>query len=132
AALAERLAASTIARVRRGSRDGMEAPRFGTRTRASGGTRRPRRAEYCPRPTMEADDSKDGARIARLPARIRHGGGALAAIVAGNPGRAREEFTRALAAGVPAAALGEVARLAHLFRRFPRALHGLQALSEAL
>ncbi len=81
---------------------------------------------------MEADDSKDGPRSARLPAPIAFGGRALAAIVSGNPGRAREEFTRALASGVPAAALGEVARMAHLFGGFPRALHGLQALSAAL
>jgi len=81
---------------------------------------------------MEADDSKDGDRFARLPDLIRHGGRALAAIVSGHPGRSREDFTRALAAGVPAAALGEVARMAHLFGGFPRALHGLQALGDAL
>jgi alkylhydroperoxidase/carboxymuconolactone decarboxylase family protein YurZ len=81
---------------------------------------------------MEARDSRDERRFARLPAPVRHGGRALAAIVTGASGRAREEFTQALAAGVAPAALGEVARMAHLFGGFPRALHGLQALAEAL
>ena len=67
-----------------------------------------------------------------MPPLIRHGGRALAATVTGKAETARAEYAAALAAGVPAPALSEVARMAHLFGGFPRAIQGLKALGAAL
>jgi 4-carboxymuconolactone decarboxylase len=80
---------------------------------------------------MEGQDSRDESGRVRLPPLIRHGGRALAATVAGKVGTARAEYAAALAAGVPPPALAEVARMAHLFGGFPRAILGLEALHDA-
>jgi 4-carboxymuconolactone decarboxylase len=67
-----------------------------------------------------------------LPPVLLHGGPALAATVTGREGAARRHYEAALAAGVPAVKLVEIARMAHLFGGFPRAIQGLKALERAL
>jgi AhpD family alkylhydroperoxidase len=79
---------------------------------------------------MEAQDSRDETGRARRHPLLRHGGRALAATVTGRAEVARAEYAAALAAGVAPAALAEVARMAHLFGGFPRAINGLQALAD--
>jgi len=82
---------------------------------------------------MAAGDSRrTGAHDGELPPLLRHGGRALAATVAGREGAARRHYDSALAAGVPAVALVEIARMAHLLGGFPRAIQGLKALGDAL
>jgi 4-carboxymuconolactone decarboxylase len=81
---------------------------------------------------MGAQDSRDDPGRARRPALIGRGGRALAATVTGRIEAARAGYAAALAAGVEAAALAEVARMAHLFGGFPRAILGLGALHAAL
>ena len=68
----------------------------------------------------------------KSPAWLIHGARALAATVLGREARASGHYTQALIAGASALAVGEIARMAHLFCGFPRAIQGLRALDRAL
>jgi 4-carboxymuconolactone decarboxylase len=83
---------------------------------------------------MEARDSSPppAASAESLPPLLLHGARALAATVEGRDAAARDHHLAALRAGVAPAALAEVARMAHLFGGFPRAIQGARALAEAL
>ncbi len=71
------------------------------------------------------------ARRVRLSPWLVHGGRALAATVAGSRDVERH-YAAALRGGATAVELVEIARMAHLFGGFPRAIEGLNALGSAL